>query len=1462
MRTLEKIEWPEPASIDLLAEFRWLVGDAPQHGPSPKTLSLNAKVGTLKETSPYTQLFAEAHRAKLVLTSAQIAERKVRRVADAMEFHVQSNNDAMASPGKRRHRATNPIELLPSTFPLLDGAIDFKSWQEEASACMAMPPVAVPESTSLDNIVNTTTISSTTSKLPSVVALNAGRPHESKTSTFVACGASSTPTKCESVAGELDDHLMQEISQDPWITDQLDPVALTKDLVLDPNDGPSSLPTASNTLRQGAAKYSIEMQHRIQKAIYAHQGKDMWTDQTASLLAAEMSADIVFGDGSEGNAAPFNTGAAVLPDPVELEATWIEQTAATVRDAAQTELAKGRPHAAVAVIEAGVHKLLQDDVGGVKEKSSWGFNYSMAKAYRHRFSNLIAASTTVQRYYRGFHTRRMLAKKRWLAHVSAACIQRWWRACNRHKEAMRVRIQTAMRKKLACKKVHVRRQQKKLVRNLRQLVRAWVLEFHSLQKRRRRLGLEQFYALTKDRWLRGYLARYRVRQLKCRLERDEAARSTRERAFVSSNVAVKMATFECQLNSASTTSLLGTRRKRLTLQLKATAIERTAARKHLPPVERRRAQVRDVFDAYDVDGSGSMDSRELKSLFDELGIAIDRRGLQDALAAIDADHNGVVDFDEFYNWLDTAPTQRHNGRRRRLDRPELVFLKMKLSMKHLLNRWTDASFSQHAARLLYHDESLRQTSAMQVAFRRTEPPRFACVYCGMAFALYKPYWAHQRACDKNFSQHVVKGGSPEDEEALRMSMEEKAVAAAVVSVADDVCAYVETKSGRRVLHQEVQRVKQLNSATTDTSKASRETMRLRHLFFSYDLDASGFLDRREFADIARDLGEVATGATFDALDVSGSGKLSFKEFAAWATTHILAPQRRPLATRIKRLWTRVVHGKAKQRRAEALRYMIAREKWLGQVQARLAFRDRFPPLYQCLECQAAFCRQETFDNHVANAAAIHARQMEMSAHFRHRVGLTDAVKSVLEAAIQEAKEVEVDAAVQRFVQMARGRADTNTTALQLRGLRIQTHNDGSLHPSPAFLTGVVRCFSHASDAMEVHERGVPVASMATIFRLLHRPAKLVPLAIQALDPTHSGRIRESSLVEWLQQHAMRSCRRRGVWTWKQAGRLVEMANYRHHLASGGLEFMDEDHDLLALHDTHDWVRQFNAYCSTADGKAALAAVTKALRQQNSARKQPIERRADFIFAALETQDAGTDRILRRSELLHALAAVGWIVSERRFWSSLDPGKSGIVTRDCFAAWYPTVHVFESSSEARLALHMKTTLNISALGRAVVAVRYDRSRQEHSTLLKSEDYCSSDVGMKEVQQEAKRIAHLWRNSPRLRWLPSDPTTRIAFAFDMVGSTRAIHCSAIGGLLYFAHCPCDEGAIGNLLPQRDGRIPEADVMRWLLQRRQAHPDSVFKRFAMRVRSLRRKDKVLCLAQAIVLNRRMHEEQGIEP
>lgn len=64
----------------------------------------------------------------------------------------------------------------------------------------------------------------------------------------------------------------------------------------------------------------------------------------------------------------------------------------------------------------------------------------------------------------------------------------------------------------------------------------------------------------------------------------------------------------------------------------------------------KRRDVREIFDEVDTDGSGEVDASEVGQLIHNLGINMKPSELQDAMAAMDKDGSGTVEFEEFYHW--------------------------------------------------------------------------------------------------------------------------------------------------------------------------------------------------------------------------------------------------------------------------------------------------------------------------------------------------------------------------------------------------------------------------------------------------------------------------------------------------------------------------------------------------------------------------------------------------------------------------------------------------------------------------------------------------------------------------------------------------------------------------------------------------------------------------------------------
>eukprot|EP01050_Picozoa_sp_SAG11_P001716 SAG11_NODE_78_length_17939_cov_10.236883_9_plen_150_part_00 len=69
----------------------------------------------------------------------------------------------------------------------------------------------------------------------------------------------------------------------------------------------------------------------------------------------------------------------------------------------------------------------------------------------------------------------------------------------------------------------------------------------------------------------------------------------------------------------------------------------------------KRQEARDMFDLYDVDQGGMLDRDEVKALAEALGTKLRGREIDKAMAVMDEDGSGEVDFDEFFEWCTLPP---------------------------------------------------------------------------------------------------------------------------------------------------------------------------------------------------------------------------------------------------------------------------------------------------------------------------------------------------------------------------------------------------------------------------------------------------------------------------------------------------------------------------------------------------------------------------------------------------------------------------------------------------------------------------------------------------------------------------------------------------------------------------------------------------------------------------------------
>jgi hypothetical protein len=78
--------------------------------------------------------------------------------------------------------------------------------------------------------------------------------------------------------------------------------------------------------------------------------------------------------------------------------------------------------------------------------------------------------------------------------------------------------------------------------------------------------------------------------------------------------------------------------------------------------EEQKQEIREAFDLFDTDGSGSIDAKELKVAMRALGFEPKKEEIKKMIADIDTDGSGTIDFNEFLEMM----TAKVRTRTRRL----------------------------------------------------------------------------------------------------------------------------------------------------------------------------------------------------------------------------------------------------------------------------------------------------------------------------------------------------------------------------------------------------------------------------------------------------------------------------------------------------------------------------------------------------------------------------------------------------------------------------------------------------------------------------------------------------------------------------------------------------------------------------------------------------------------------------
>ena len=89
---------------------------------------------------------------------------------------------------------------------------------------------------------------------------------------------------------------------------------------------------------------------------------------------------------------------------------------------------------------------------------------------------------------------------------------------------------------------------------------------------------------------------------------------------------------------------------------KKTALGRPKKRTEL--TEEQRQEIKEAFDLFDTDGSGSIDAKELKVAMRALGFEPKKEEIKKMIADLDTEGNGVIDYNDFLELMTVKMAER------------------------------------------------------------------------------------------------------------------------------------------------------------------------------------------------------------------------------------------------------------------------------------------------------------------------------------------------------------------------------------------------------------------------------------------------------------------------------------------------------------------------------------------------------------------------------------------------------------------------------------------------------------------------------------------------------------------------------------------------------------------------------------------------------------------------------------
>ena len=147
--------------------------------------------------------------------------------------------------------------------------------------------------------------------------------------------------------------------------------------------------------------------------------------------------------------------------------------------------------------------------------------------------------------------------------------------------------------------------------------------------------------------------------------------------------------------------------------------QRAKKRYRMKKAQRHMQDIQEAFELFDTDGSGTIDEKEFTKVTKELGIAMNKKEIKEAMGEMDEDGNGYAEFDEFAVWFDSL---KRTG-------VKAAAIRVKLHSQKFIRDLFGWSVNTHTKQALL--AKVRKSTTIE--FRKNYPPPFQCAKCMKKF---------------------------------------------------------------------------------------------------------------------------------------------------------------------------------------------------------------------------------------------------------------------------------------------------------------------------------------------------------------------------------------------------------------------------------------------------------------------------------------------------------------------------------------------------------------------------------------------------------------------------------------------------------------------------------------------------------------------------------------------------------